>query len=171
MTPSVSAIVRNRWALVPVGMLLATVASAVLVVTLAVNERGATAAEPDSYRRGAAWDEWKEQVARNGALRWVVTHEIVAGSSPSGSPRLEVAVADKHAVPVAGAVVRAEVIPIRDGDARIELALAEGAPGRYAVDVPLRVGGIWEVRTTVERKGQRYADRVRRTVRFARPAP
>lgn len=174
MNPSngpVPSIVRNRWALVPVGMLAATVVGAVLVVTLAVNDRGATAAEPDYYRKATAWDEWKEQLARNGALRWVVTPEFVPAAGGSGLARLELTVADKHGVPIEHAVVRAEIVPIRDADARVGLALTEGAAGRYGADVPLRTGGLWEIRATVEWKGQRYADRIRRSVRFGSAAP
>lgn len=167
---AIAAMVANRWAFVPVVVLGTTVLSAVAVVTLAVNDRGATAAEPDSYRKGAAWDDWKRQLAENGALRWVLTPEIVAGSPGSGFARLEMAVADKNAVPIAGAAVRVEVIPIKDGDSRVEVVLPESAAGRYGADVPLRVGGVWEIRSTVEWKGKRYCDRVRRNVAFARPS-
>lgn len=168
---AIESVVRNRWALVPVGVLAATVASAVLVVTLAVNERNATAAEPDSYRKGAAWDDWKAQLARNGALRWVLTPEFVPSPAGSGLARLELAVADKHAVPIEGATVSVEVIPIRDAESRVELALAESSAGRYGVDVPLRTGGLWELRVTVDWKGKRYCDRIRRSVSFSRSAP
>jgi hypothetical protein len=168
---TLASVVRNRWALVPVGVLAATVASAVLVVTLAVNERNATAAEPDSYRKGAAWDEWKAQLARNGALRWVLTPEFVPSPTGSGLARLEVSVADKHAVPIEGAAVSVEIIPIRDADSRIGLALAESSTGRYGVEVPLRSGGLWELRVTVDWKGRRYCDRIRRSVTFGRDEP
>lgn len=165
-----SVLLANRWAFVPVAVLGSAVLSAVAVVTLAVNDRGATAAEPDYYRKGASWDDWKRQLAENGALRWVLTPEIVPGSAGSGFARLEMAVADKNAVPIEGAQVHVEVIPIKDADSRVEVALPESAAGRYGADVPLRVGGVWEIRSTVEWKGKRYCDRVRRNVAFARPA-
>lgn len=171
MSGAVASVVRNRWAFVPVAMLGATVLGAVLVVTLAVNDRGATAAEPDYYRRAVAWDEWKVQLARNGALRWVVTPEFVPAAGGSGLARLELSVADKHGVPIERASVHAEVVPIREADARVRVAMPEGAPGRYGADVPIRVGGLWEIRATVEWKGQTYVDRVRRTVRFGKAAP
>lgn len=156
----------NRWAFVPVAVLGATVAFAVFVVVFLVNERGAIAAEPDSYRKGVAWDDWKRQEAENGVLRWVVTPAIGAAPNGTGLAHLTLSVADKHALPIEGAVVRAEVVPIVDADRRVELAFAEGAPGAYGADVPLRTGGLWEVRTTVEWKGHRYCDRVRRNVSF-----
>ena len=56
----------NRWALVPVVMLSCTVIGATAMVTLALGDGSATAAEPDSYRKGAAWDETNRQIAENG---------------------------------------------------------------------------------------------------------
>lgn len=159
-------IIEHRWALVPVGLLAMAVAAAVLVVTFVVGERGATAAEPDYYRKGAAWDDWKRQVAENGVLRWTVTPDVVAAHGGNGLARLELHVVDKHSIPLEGAVVRAEVIPIGDADGRAALLLAESAPGTYGADLPVRVGGLWEIRSTVEWKGQRYCDRVRRNVSF-----
>jgi hypothetical protein len=158
--------IENRWAFVPVGILAATVAFAVFVVVFLVNGRGATAAEPDYYRKGVAWDEWRRQEAENGTLRWVVTPSFGASPAGTGLVHLTLAVADKNAVPIVGAAVRAEVIPIADADRRVEVACAESGPGAYGVDVPLRAAGLWEIRTTVEWKGHRYCDRVRRQVAF-----
>lgn len=156
----------NRWAFVPVVMLAAVVTAAVLVVTLAVNDRGATAAEPDYYRKGAAWDDWKKQLALNGVLRWVVTPNVVASHTAAGFARLELAIADKHGMPIEGAVVHATVIPILDGDARVELMLTHDGAGQYSAELPIRIGGQWEIRSTVEWRGNRFCDRVRRTVEF-----
>ncbi len=159
-------LLRNRWAFVPVFMLAAVVTAAVLVVTLAVNDRGATAAEPDYYRKGAAWDEWKKQLAMNGVLRWVVTPNVVASQTEAGLARLQLSVADKHGMPIEGAAVHAAVIPILDGDARVELVLTHVGAGQYSAELPIRIGGQWEIRSTVEWHGSRFCDRVRRTVEF-----
>jgi hypothetical protein len=164
-TRGMRTLIENRWAFVPVVMMLGTVVGAVVVVTVAVMDRSALATEPDYYRRGAAYDAWKRQVAANGALRWVVTPAIVPARSGTGA-RLELSVADKHGIPIAGAAVRAEVIPIRDADARCDVTLAETSPGRYGVDVPMRVGGQWEIRATVDWKGMTWSDRMRRSVTF-----
>jgi nitrogen fixation protein FixH len=158
-----------RWALVPVLLMSGTVVGAAVAVTVAVSERGALAAEPDYYRRGAAYDDWKRQVAANGALRWVVTPEIVPARVGPGA-RIELSVTDKHGIALEGAAVRAEVVPIVDADARCTVELAELSPGIYGADVPLRIGGQWEIRATVEWKGKTWSDRMRRSVSF-RAAP
>ena len=160
---------QSRWAFVPVLLMSGTVVGAAIAVTVAVSERGALAAEPDYYRRGAAYDDWKRQVAANGALRWVVTPEVVPARVGTGA-RLELSVADKHGIALEGAAVRAEVVPIVDADARCAVTLPESSPGIYAADVPLRIGGQWEIRATVEWKGRTWSDRMRRSVTF-RAAP
>ena len=38
--------------------------------------------------------------------------------------------------------------------------------GQYSAELPIRIGGQWEIRSTVEWHGSRFCDRVRRTVEF-----
>ena len=163
-------IVANRWALVPVVLIAGTITFAAFAVRLAMNDRQANAVEPDYYRKAVAWDDWKRQQAQNGALGWVVTPSFEASPVDPRRPRLRLDVADKHAVPIEGATVRAQVVPIRDPDARIDVQLVADPAGGYVADVPLRVGGQWEARVEVDWKGKHYADRFRRQVQFAREA-
>lgn len=157
-------IVANRWVLFPVAMIAGTVIFALVAVAIAVGD--GTAAEPDSYRKSVAWDAHRAQVAQNGLLGWVVTPTVTGGGGIDGAVTLRIGVADKHAVPIDGGKVTAEVVPIRDADRRVMLELAEVSPGMYEAACPVRVSGQWEIRTTVESRGKRYADRVRRFVEF-----
>ena len=90
--------------------------------------------------------------------------EVMLEPGVAGSPH--VLTREETFVALEGAAVRAEIIPIRDADARCDVALAEMAPGRYGVDVPLRVGGQWEIRATIDWKGKTWSDRMRRSVTF-----
>jgi hypothetical protein len=155
-------IVANRWVLFPVAMIAGTVIFAAIAVAIAVGD--GTAAEPDSYRKSVAWDAHRVQVAQNGLLGWVVTPTVSGGSGRDGAVVLRIGVADKHAVPIDGGRVVVEVVPIRDADRRVTLELKEVAPGTYEASCPVRVSGQWEIRTTIESRGKRYADRVRRFV-------
>ena len=166
--PGPKGIVANRWALVPVVLIVGTITFAAFAVRLAVNDRQANAVEPDYYRKAVAWDDWKRQQALNGALGWVVTPTFEASPADPRSPRLRLDIADKHAVPIVGAAVRAQVVPIRDPDARVDVQLVADPAGGYVADVPLRIGGQWEARVEVDWNGKHYADRFRRQVRFAR---
>jgi hypothetical protein len=158
-------IIANRWVLFPVAMIAGTVLFAVISVAIAMGD--GAAAEPDSYRKGVAWDAHRAQVAQNGLLGWVVTPTVTGGGGMDGAVTLRIGVADKHAVPIDGGRVIAEVVPIRDADRRVMLELKEVSPGMYEAACPVRVGGQWEIRTTVESRGKHYADRVRRFVEFS----
>lgn len=164
-------LIENRWAFVPVAFLSGTVTFVAIAVTIAVRDPGALATEPDYYARGAAYDEYKHQIAENGALGWVVTPEIVASTADPRLARLELTIADKHGIPIEGAQVQAEVIPIRQADLRTPLALKALGGGRYGSDVPVRAGGKWEVRVQVRSKGKLFSDRFRRQVNFGPRVP
>lgn len=164
----IRAALERRWAVVPVAMLAATLAFAAVAVSMAVGQPGATAVEPDYYRRGLHYDDYRRQVEQNGLLRWVVTPALSASPADPRRARLEIAVADRHGVAITDAQVTAEVIPISNADRRVTLTLHEAGEGRYAADVPLRTGGQWEVRVEIRAGEQVFADRFRRQVRFAK---
>lgn len=157
-------LVENRWAFVPVGLLLLSVCICTLGVTLAL-ANGDTA-EPDYYQKGAHYDDFKAQLRQNGVIGWVVTPELVASSKDPRLARLELTVADKHGIKIDPATVAVEVIPIRDATRRVNLTLDRVDAGVYAADVPLRSGGNWEFRVQVDALGKHYTDRFRRPVAF-----
>lgn len=157
-----------RWALVPPLMLACSVGAGVTLVTMSSNDVAGAAVEPDSYRKGARWDEWKEQRARNGNLRWSVTCGL---ERHLDGTRITIAVVDKHAVPIEDAAVTLELVPIRDADSRMTVAARSIAPGRYAVDSPLRTPGQWEIRSTITRGDALYRDRSRVWLRCEDPTP
>lgn len=161
-------LLENRWAFVPVALLSATVISGFLMVSLSMGDGGATAVEPDYYRKAAAWDEVKEQRTQNGYLNWVVTPAIVASPQDPFKAQLELTVADKFAVNIASARVTVELFPLRDADRRCVVECREVAPGRYAAQIPLRISGQWEFRVRVESKDRVYTDCFRRMLRFER---
>jgi hypothetical protein len=158
----VKSLLRNRWAFFPVLMLCGSVMLGVVTVSAALRSSGD--AEPDYYRKGAAWDAHRAQVARNGALAWNLTPTVRPAGDGSIAPALDVAVNDKHGVPIVGAAVKVEVVPIMNADARLTIDLHEARPGVYAAPCPVRVEGTWELRFTVESRGSVYADAVRRVV-------
>lgn len=148
----------NRWAFVPCLMLAGSVLGGVTLVTVSSSDVAGAASEPDSYRKGARWDEWKEQRVRNGTLRWSVTCDL---ERHHDGTQVIVAVIDKHAVPIEGAEVTLELIPILTADSRLSVSARSIAPGRYAAHVPMCTAGQWEIRSTVRRGDAVYVDRAR----------
>ena len=157
-----SALLRNRWALFPVAMLCGSVCLGVVTVSAALQSHGES--EPDFYRKGVQWDAHRAQIARNGALAWTLTPTIRAAGDGAPVPTVEVAVADKHGVPIADATVSLEVVPILAADMRMHMRMNESRPGVYVAECPVRVDGAWELRFSVESRGRTYADSVRRVV-------
>lgn len=155
-------LLRNRWALFPVVMLLGSVCLGVVTVSAAVGSRGES--EPDFYRKGVQWDAHRAQLAQNGALAWTLTPTIRLAGDRAPMPTVEVAVNDKHGVAIAGAAVTLEVVPILAADMRMTMPLAEVRPGVYEAPCPLRVDGVWELRFRVTSRGQTFVDTVRRVV-------
>lgn len=158
---------KDRWLLAPFALLSLSVTGATVMITLARGDGQGAAAEPDYYRKAVQWDAVKAQRKANDALGWVVTPTIMAGRDDPRSARLEVVVADKYTVEIAGATVEAEVVPIRAADARVALALLPMGGGRYGADVPMRVGGMWECRVSIVVGERKYCDEFRRQVTFS----
>ena len=156
-------LVRNRWALVPVIMLGGSVMLGVVTVSVAMRSGGES--EPDYYRKRAAWEAHRAQMAQNGALAWTLTPSILPVGEVRMVPEIEVAVTDKHGVPIETAQVQVEVVPINSADARLKITLREVRPGVYGAACPMRVDGLWELRFTVTSRGRVFADVVRRVIR------
>lgn len=160
----IARLIQNRWAFAPLALLGLSAAICTTGVALALTV-GDTA-EPDYYRKGAAYDDYKEQLRRNDALGWVVTSELKASAADARLARLQLTVADKHGIRIDPAQVDVEIVPIRDATQRVTLHLDRVGEGCFAQDVPLREGGQWEFRVQVVSKGKTYTDCFRRPVAF-----
>ena len=100
----------------------------------------------------------------NERLRWVVTPDIAS----AGAKRvLTLTVEDKHAARIDAERVRVECIPIRNAEARLEIALHRDAEGSFSGGFDSPIGGQWEFRVAVEDGELRYTDAFRR---FLTPA-
>ncbi len=161
--------IQQRWAFAPILLLSGTVCGSIVMVTLSQGLGHATAAEPDAYRKAAAWDDRKQQLAKNGTIGWIVTPEIVRGRHDVHGARLELAVTDKHGVAIDDAVISIEMFAIRAADTRVSIELEPTGAGKYGADIPMRISGQWEIRTTIRRGGQTYFDQFRRHIAFANP--
>lgn len=132
--------------------------TAVLAITVAANcwllwaanDDQHLAFEPDYYRKALAWDSTMAQSGRNLALDWRATARL----DPRG--QLAVTLADRHGLPLAGARVTAEVIPIAHADRYRSVTLTEGEPGDFGVAIPLVYSGLHEIRLSVVRLRDRF---------------
>ncbi len=159
-----TSVIRNRWALAPVALLLLSLALCTTGVALALTH--ADTPEPDYYRKGAEYDAFKRQLRANDALGWMVTPSLLPSAEDHRLVRLELTVTDKHNISIDPAEVSVEIIPFQEAARRTTLPLERTAAGHHAVDVPLRIGGQWEFRVTVHSRGRTYTDTFRRPMNF-----
>lgn len=154
-------ILARRWMLVPPVLLAANFLFAASAVQLALRDHG-TAAEPDYYRKALAWDEAHAARTAGERLRWTVSPSLVI--EEGGRLRLELAIADKYGIPIDGALVRVEAIPVRAADLAASARAIERAPGAYEARFPIGASGQYEFRISIERGSDRLEERFRRSV-------
>ena len=148
----------NRWPLALGAVLALTIAANAFVYYLAT-QGDARAIEPDYYRKAVAWDSTQAVAARSRALRWRLT--ALLGPAGRGAAPFAVALSDDAGAPVTGALVRVEVFAVARADERFDAALAETAPGRYAIALPVARAEWHEVRLTADRAGEHFVLRLR----------
>jgi hypothetical protein len=144
---------------VPVGLIAAAISFAALTVTLAV-ARYPLGVEPQYDARAAQFQATVEQRATNDRLRWIVTPTLsrLDASLVSVSLRIE----DRHSIPIVGATVDVECVPLANADLRHACSLRELAPGVYAGTFEIRAHGKHEYRVSVRTEHETYTDRFRR---------
>lgn len=161
-------LIENRWMLVPVLLLGASVVITTATVLSAVVGHP-LGMEPFYDVKAASWDAEREQRAQNDRLRWVVTPEL---ASEGAHRSLRLRVEDKHAARIPAEHVSVECIPVLRGESRrvVVLAAAPGETGVFEGSFDCGIGGQWEFRVTVDAANGRYTDTFRRQLPHARSA-
>lgn len=157
----IAALLRNRWALVPIILLASAIAFSVLTVMLAIADHP-LGVEPQYDTKAAHWQSTAEQATTNDRLRWLITPDLARLDTSLASLRLRVE--DRHTIPIDGARVVVEYIPIANADQRGTLTLAEIAPGEYAAAFEVRGEGAHEFRISIDTPTDRYTDSFRRVL-------
>lgn len=142
------------WPMIIGAVLLLDVAVGVTLIRVAGNDPTG-AIEPDYYRKAVTWDSTMAQADRNRALGWTVSPALDAIGDRS-RPTLSVILHDAEGVPITGARVRVEAMPIAHANDVLEAALAEGDSGRYEARLPVEASGLWEVRMVARRGRDRF---------------
>ena len=136
----------------PLGLALALVTSAALNIAFAIvaSRDASFAVEPDYYRKSLEWDRTMIQEDANRALGWSLAVHAEPAADP-GLLRIVVTLRDR-----AGGLVDAGLVTVeaRHGARAAQVVtgtLTPFAGDRYAVDLPLRRAGLWELRLTAHR--------------------
>lgn len=153
------------WAL---GTVLAVTVAGNLWVMRLASADPSFAVEPDYYRKAVDWDSTMAQRGRNDVLGWQLTVESMPLDG-AGVAALTVRLRDQAGLPVDGAVVQVAATHNAEAERIVAGRLAEVTDGRYTGPLAAQRAGIWELRFSVERDGERFTARVRHDT--ARDAP
>lgn len=149
------------WPWVPVGLLGCMLAGLGTMAAIATRDPS-FALERDYYRKAVGYDREIEQRAANARLAWTLVTELTPADRAGF---YEVVVKPRRATgPLFGAAVRVEAIRNASASNPLEATLVERAPGEYVATLPLRFGGLWELRFALEHGGQRFTTTQRRDV-------
>jgi nitrogen fixation protein FixH len=145
----------------PIGItliLLATVGGNVGVILL-TRDDPSFAVEPDYYRKAITWDSTQLVQARSDALAWQV---VAAVTDPQAErSTLTLTLTDSVGIVVSGATIAGELRHLARASEVQVVAFTPTADGRYAVSVPMRRAGVWELRLTADRGAAHFVETVR----------
>ena len=146
------------WPAAVIGALVVTVGANIAILVLA-NDSDKAVVEPNYYEKAVAWDSTMAQGRRNESLGWSIRATLAPGGKGA---RLQATLSDRAGAPLEGAAIRVEAIHNADAARRIEGVLRDAGGGAYEADLPCRHAGLWELRFTAERGGDRFTEDLRR---------
>ena len=147
------------WPVAVVGVLAVTVGANLWLLVLS-REPNAAVVEPDYYHKAVAWDSTMAERSRSDGLRWTLDATLGAAGRDGGS--VTARLADSTGAPLTGARVRLEAVTNLDAAHHVVADLPETAPGLYAGHAGLTRPGLWELRFTATRGGERFLATLRR---------
>ena len=155
------------WPLAVIAVLVATLGLYVFLYRVAAGP-GASAVEPDYYRRAVQWDSTMALEKESGALGWQLSVQV-GPMSRDGRAALLARFSDRSGAPLDSLVVRVEAIHNLDAGHPREAVLAAAGPGAYSARLPLGRPGQWELRLDARRGRDRYVASVRRDAGWGAP--
>lgn len=152
------------WPWVPAALLTSMLAGLGTMAVIAARDPG-FALERRYYEKAVAYDGVIAQRAENARLGWLATADV-----GHAAPDTLVVIRLREASgPLTGARVSVEALRNATAGVVLEADLTERAPGEYTCRIPMRRGGIWELRLRAERGSDRFTATLRTTVSEAAP--
>lgn len=146
------------WPIAITVVLAVTVGANIFLLRVAT-EPNAYATEPDYYRKAVAWDSTAAAERASAATGWTGDATIVARGR-----RLEIRLrfVDAAGAPVTGAAVHVTAIHNLAAATPSELIATPAPDGGYVATLPVAREGLWELRVTAVRGGDRFTADLRR---------
>lgn len=141
----------------PIGM--AAILGLVIVVNVWVavlaNRDPSFAIEPDYYAKAVAWDSSMAQARHNFALNWSLTPTLGAFAADRGAT-LRVRLTYSSGAAIHGAHIRVAALYNARASTVYTATLGPDGADAYAVTLPVRHAGEWELRFDVTRGAERF---------------
>lgn len=150
----------NRWALVPVGLLSAMLLGLGWMAALASNDPG-FALERDYYEKAVRWDEQRAQEENDLRLGYRLELASASPLSSQGEAELTLRLVDARGAPLRGARLSAEAFAVARSASSSALRFEEDVPGMYRARLSHARSGLWELRCTALRSGERFTHTLR----------
>jgi len=158
------------WPAFIVFLLLVPIVAAGFLVAAATGDPS-FAVESDYHAKALAWDQHREQEARNEALGWALEPRAQPAPGRPGELSLVVTLADAGGALLDGADVSVEGFQLaRSGEVQ-RAKLRAVSPGVLAATLPSDRPGLWELRFDVTRGGDHFTHVSRVDVPARAPAP
>lgn len=141
------------WPIGVVAILAATVGLNIYIYRVA-NDDPSFAIEPNYYQKAVHWDSTMDQMRANQTLGWHVAPTLGQFTPQSGA-RLQVTVTDAAGAVIQGATVRVAAFFNARANDVIDETLVRDSAG-YAVTLPVKYAGVWELQFDVQHGGQRF---------------
>ncbi|MBK6942264.1 MAG: FixH family protein [Planctomycetes bacterium] len=154
-------VARRVWVGVVVGMLGFCITMQVILLVYATGDPSFTV-ERDYETKAAHWDDVLRQRADNDRLGWSADAELVAPTFRGEPAELKVVLKDRAGQSIGDAAITFEACAIARAS---HIATGEATPtssGAYVAPLLEPRPGLWEVRLTAERMGQRFTATLRR---------
>jgi hypothetical protein len=143
------------WAAVPV-VLLGALTGGLGIVAYVATRDPSFAVERDYYKKAVNYDEQRDQDETNQKLGWRLNVQARADGSRI---QLDAKIDDSHGKPVEDAQIQVEAFPIARSAMVTTTRFASGT-----AQLPLVATGLWELRFTVDSRGLRFTQTIRRDI-------
>jgi nitrogen fixation protein FixH len=148
------------WAAIPVFMLSATAIGVLVVVSIALDDKGFSV-EKDYYNKAVNYDTELAQRRYNAVLGWQLSTNVSSGPF---NAVVTVQLSDRAAQPLSGALLEADAFALARGQQAEKLKFTERLPGTYEAKLVSRRVGWWELRISALKGTDRFTKVVRTNV-------
>jgi nitrogen fixation protein FixH len=138
------------------GLLMAVVIGANLILIVVATTDPSFAVEENYYRKALAWDDKREQDRRNVELGWTIEFEMAGTPAPDGTLRLRARLLDAQGMEIPDATIRLEAFHNARARRILRAELVRGEDGTYSAPLLIRRPGLWEFRFEALRGAERF---------------